>query len=284
MTAIADWVTTKADGVGLGPKASRVLEVLKTQPHLAAYASTADLASRAGVNVATVVRTAQALGFTGWPHLRLELRSRYLATLTASELLDEHSGSMADPMVSAFRQDMENLRITLGTVDFRAVHGVAQTISTARKTLVIGSGSFAAPGIQLAHVASGMGMDIQIDRHGGTQLGNAITHLGPSDGLVVFNLWWQPREIGAAVRLASARAVKICLVTDRPNSSIADLSTYVIVVASEGVSAFPSLTPSMAVVHAILAEVARIGGPSVTAALARADAAWASMDIFDESR
>jgi DNA-binding MurR/RpiR family transcriptional regulator len=66
VTAIQDWVARQSEGTDFGPAASRVVEILATQPHLASYATTADLAGRAGVNVATLVRTARLQGFSGW--------------------------------------------------------------------------------------------------------------------------------------------------------------------------------------------------------------------------
>lgn len=284
MTTIQAWMTEQAAGAALGPKALRVVEVIKTQPHLAAYASTAELASRAGVNVATVVRTAQGLGFTGWPQLRLELRSRYLATLSANQVLSEHADAVGDPVVDALRRDIENLETTARTVDSGAIRGLAAAIDGARKTMVIGSGSHAAPGLQLSYIAATMGHDIQLERHGGTQLASQLARLGAGDCLIVFSLWWQPREIVAAVRLAAEQKVTVGLVTDRQSSSLAERADHLVVVPSEGVSSFPSLTPTMAVVHAILAEVARLGGATVGSALKRTEMAWGRLSLFDETR
>lgn len=284
MTTIQEWATTLADAADLGPKAVRVVEVIKTQPHLAAYASTADMAARAGVNVATVVRAAQGLGYSGWPSLRLELRSRYLATLSANQVLSEHSGGANDPVTEALRRDIENLETTARTVDTDAIRAVAAAITGAGLTAVIGSGSFAGPGIQLAHIATTMGFNIVLERHGGTQLANLVSRLGPSDCLVVFNFWWQPREIASAVRLAHDNHVAICVITDRRSSTVAGLASHLVIVPSEGVSLFPSLTPAASVVHAVLAEVARLGGRATQAAVARTETAWARMDLFDENR
>ena len=284
MTAVQDWVSERAAEVALGPKALRVVEVIKAQPNLAAYASTADLASRAGVNVATVVRTAQGLGFAGWPQLRLELRSRYLASLSVNQVLREHAGVVGDPVVDALRRDVENLETTGRNVDTVAIRDLAGAIVAARRTLVVGSGSFAAPGLYLSYIAGTMGYDITLERHGGTQLASQITRLSQGDCLIIFNLWWQPREIVAAARLSREQGVTIGLITDRLSSALADCADHLIVVPSEGVSSFPSLTPTVAVVHALLSEAARLGGPAVETALKRTESAWSRLRIFDEKR
>ncbi|MGH1554141.1 hypothetical protein ACRAWF_25925 [Streptomyces sp. L7] len=73
---IEAWLTDRTRGT-LGPQAGRVVHVLARAPQFAGYSSAREVAERAGVNVSTVVRTAQQLGFDGWPQLREELRARF---------------------------------------------------------------------------------------------------------------------------------------------------------------------------------------------------------------
>ncbi len=227
----------------LGPATRRVIGMLVTQPHLASYASTADLAGRASVSVATVVRTARALGFSGRPELRLEILAR--------------------------------------TTDVAAIRATADAIHAAGRTLVIGSGSFAAPGIQLAHISQTMGRDVLLQTHFGTQLINSLNRLGPGDCLVTVNLWWLPREVLEVTRMASEREVVTCVITDQRSSALADAATHLVVIPSEGISSFPSLTPAMAVVHAILSELARIGGEKTLESIAKAEADWSRLALFN---
>jgi len=284
MTTIEEWVAARTGSVTLGPATRRVVEILVTQPQLASYASTAEMGSRARVNVATVVRTARMLGFSGWPELRLELRSRYLATLSANQVLAEHRGIASDPISAAIRCDIENLETLARTTDLAAVRAVAGAMHTARRTVVIGSGSFAAPGVQLAHIGQTMGRDVVLQNSFGTQLVNSLGRLRPGDCLVTVNLWWLPREVLEATRMAYEREITTCVVTDVRSSVVADVATHLVVVPSEGISSFPSLTPAMAVVHAVLAELAQLGGDETMRAMARAEADWSRMGLFTSSQ
>jgi DNA-binding MurR/RpiR family transcriptional regulator len=259
--AVEDWLDSLLDARRLGPQASRVIEVLRVQPHLAAYASGQQLAGRANVNVATVVRTAQGLGFSGWPELRLELRNRYLAALSsATQVLTEHAADASDPTANAIRRDLDNLQALSRTVDVEAIRAMAALIYHADHTVVTGSGSFAAPGLQLAHIAATMGLNVTLERNSGTQLANLIAQLGEGGVLVVFNLWWTPVAIRDAARLAAERGTPVCVVSDRRTSRLTEVATHTVLVPSEGSSFFASLTATTSVVHAMLAEVARIGG------------------------
>jgi DNA-binding MurR/RpiR family transcriptional regulator len=282
MPTIEDWIADRTRQAELGPATRRVVEILGTQPQLASYASTADLAKRARVNVATVVRTARMLGFSGWPELRLELRSRYLATLSANQVLAEHRGVVSDPITAAVRRDIDNLETLARTLDVAAVREAARAIHEAPRTLVIGSGSFAAPGLQLAHLAQTMGRDVILQQHFGTMLVNSVNRLRPGDCLVTVNLWWLPREILEATTMAYEREIGTCVLTDSRSTALAEVAQHLIVVPSEGISSFPSLTAAMAVVHAILVELARLGGEETTEAMARAEAGWARMGLFND--
>ena len=280
MTAIQEWVGRRVEGVGLGPAANRVVKILVTQPHLASYATTADLASRANVNVATVVRTARQLGFSGWPELRLELRSRYLASLSATEMLAEHVGTAGDPVTDAVRQDIENLQLLSRTLEVDVVRNMAGAIREARRTVVIGSGTFAAPGLHLAHAGTTMGLDVRLERHFGTQLANAVHHLGPEDCLVAINLWWLPRQVLQATGIASERGSTVCVLTDIRTSPLAEHADQMLVIPSEGASTFPSLTPAASVVHALLAEIVKLGGEESRQAILGAEETWSRMGLF----
>ncbi|ANS32133.1 RpiR family transcriptional regulator [Rhodococcus sp. SC4] len=278
---IQEWVTRCASGSPLGPATSRVVDILATQPSLASYASTADLAERAKVTDATVVRTARQLGFSGWPELRLELRSRYLATLSANQVLAEHRDGATNPVVDSIRRDIENLESLARALDHQAVHATAKAIHAAPRTLVIGSGSFAAPGLQLAHMAQTMGHDVQLDRHFGTHLVNSLNRLTPGDCLVTINLWWVAREVMEATTIAQEAGITTCVITDRRSSPLAEAATHLIVTPSEGVSFFPSLTPTMAIIHGLLAEIARLGGDETRTAFENTEAMWKRMRLFN---
>jgi transposase len=96
--SIEAWLAGRTTRGALGPQAERVAHVLVRAPQFASYASAREVAERAGVNVSTVVRTAQQLGFDGWPQLREELRARYLASVSSGELSASPAGVVSrDP-------------------------------------------------------------------------------------------------------------------------------------------------------------------------------------------
>ena len=261
----------------------KVLRALTSHAQAMSYASTAEAASLAGVNVATVVRAAQLLGFTGWPALRAEARSRYLSGLSASEVLSEHAASAESPAWAAVRGDLRNLQELSQMLDQDQIVRVARLIHDARTTVVLGSGSFAAPGMQLAHIAQTVGYDVRLHREGGTALLNATSRLDEGDCVVVFRLWRSPTEIMNAATVAADRGARVVIVTDQSSTDVLALADELVLVPSEGTSMFPSLTAPVTVVHAVLASLVALDEEHARGSSDRAEMLWTRFGLFPGS-
>lgn len=282
--ALPGWLASRLGSRRPAAGARRVLSVIATRPRQMSYASTSSAADAAEVNVATVVRTAQQLGFSGWPALRAEIRSRYLSGLSASEVLSEHSEYTGQgPAWSTLRRDLENMQDLARLLDEAQVQRVARTIHAARVTLVLGSGSFAAPGLQLAHLAQTIGHDVRLQQVGGTALFNAVSLLRPQDCLVVFQLWRTPHEILHAIELAAAAGVSVVLVSDQLPENVRDLADELVTMPSEGASMFPSLVAATTIVQAIVAALVACDPAAAAARSDDVERVWSRYGLFPDA-
>lgn len=277
---VQEWLLARLDDREPSPGALKVMRALSARPREMAYASTAEAAATSAVNVATVVRCAQLLGFSGWPTLRAEARSRYLAGLSASEVLSAHGAAADSPVWSTVRGDLRNLQELSQMLDEAQVDRVARLLHDARTTLVLGSGSFAAPGLQLAHLAQTVGYDVRLHREGGTSLINAATRLGAEDCLVVMRLWRSPLEIMNAATVAKRQGATVVVVADRAGRDVLDVADELVVVPSEGASMFPSVTASVTVVNAVMAALVALDEPRARRAYDGAEELWAEFELF----
>ncbi len=283
VSEVPPWVAARLGARAPGRGVQEVLRTLGSHPRQMSYASVQEAAGLAEVNPATVVRAAQLIGFTGWPQLRAEVRSRYLSLLSASEVLQEH-GEAQGAGESAVRQDLHNLR-DLGTLlDEDQLARVAAIIMAARTTLVLGSGSFAAPGLQLAHLTQTLGHDVRLERAGGTALLNAFAMLREGDALVIFHLWRTPGDLLQIAGLARDRGVRLVVVGDHARPGITALADEFVMVPSEGASMFPSLVPTVTVVQAVVAAIVAADPGAATRATDAADELWRDFGLFPRDK
>lgn len=275
------WVARRVGEREPGPGITRVLETLVTNLREASYASTSQLARLAGVNVATVVRAAQFLGFSGWPGLRAEARAHYLEGLSAAQTLDDRKlrGDTSD-VAAVVRRGIENLHELAGVLDPDAVRRAATHLVGGGVSVILGSGSFAAPGVVLSHLLQSLGHDVRLVVAGETAVLNAVTLLGPGDNLVVIDAWRTTRLHAAAMRQAHAAGATVIRFTDV--AEVGSTRYIPLQIVSEGVSMFQSFAPAVSAVEAVLAAVVDLDEQAAQRYYDEQEARWEEARVFGE--
>lgn len=268
------WLLSRSPAAGLTKKAAAVVEVLTTRPRLSSYSGVAEVAQLAEANVATVTRTAQALGFSGWPALQQELRARYLSSLSVTQVAAEHGNLSDDPAAASVRRDVHDINRLASSLDETVIKTIAHAIAGSRQTLVMASGSYAAAGLLLTHNVGLAGYQAQLHRDVSADFANSLAQCGPSDVLVAITFWRLYYSAVHAVDLAKRHGLTICVITDSATSPLSESADHVLVVPAEGVSFAASLTPAISVVQALCAELAVIQPQRTEQTVDRAETVW----------
>lgn len=277
--SLKGWIEAKIPARGLGSKSSAVIATILSQPARASYATVQDVASLAHVNVATVTRTAQSLGFQGWPRFQRELRARYLSHLSAAEVADQHA-DITSPASTSMRQDLDSLSVLSRQLDYSELDAVAAAMSRARRTLVLGDGSYGALALAMSHNARLAGYDVEAVTSGGSDVANRIAHLDASDVVVVISFWRIYETAMIASEAARAKGAQLFVITDAATPILEEAADRVIVVPAEGVSFFPSMTSGLATVQAIVAQLAAMDPARTRKNIAAAEAQWQRFSIL----
>jgi len=258
----------------------QVVGILRSQPRLASYGSVSDIAAAAASNASTVTRTAQTLGFKGWADFQFELRSRFLASLSAVEVAAEHNGHISSPAQAAVSTDRANLVHFERTLDADAIHQIAKAIASARQTFIVAAGSYAIPGKALEHNAIIAGYNVRLLDADVAALTNAIARLGAEDLVIAISLWRVYDSTIRAVDIAHNIGAPIVSITDSASSPVAVHAQHRIVVPTEGAGFFPSLTGAVAAVQAIAVELASLDRERSNQNIAASERTWDQMRIM----
>ncbi|PZG20244.1 MurR/RpiR family transcriptional regulator [Nonomuraea aridisoli] len=274
-----DWLRERLPERGLRGKAAVVVELLLSQPRRASFASAGELAQVAGVNVATVTRTAQALGFAGWPALQLELRARYLSSLSAGQVAAEHRGT-GSPSSRSLRRDLDSLALLNRRMDERVLLTIAQAVAAARRTVIVADGSYAAVGLALAHNARLAGYPVAAVTSGDAELANTVSTVAAGDVLIAISFWRLYESTVLAANEAGSRGARVFAITDAASPALANAAEEVVLVPAEGEAFFPSLTAGMAVAQALVAQLAAVDPARTGASIEAAEAMWAKFGLL----
>lgn len=278
---IEDWLRGLEETGRLSQGGHAVVQAAVQDPKFASYASAAQIAGLAQVNVATVTRTAQAVGFAGWPDWRQEIRTRYLGNLSAPELASIHEEEAKDehPFDRALSRNIEQLAALRRRADRRAVSELAKHLAAARRRLVIGSGSFETMARILAHHATLCGYRSELATDG-VGIANAMGDIGRGDVVVVVTFWRLYNSAIRAAQRAQARGAWVCVITDANVEPLSRHADLLIVAPAESSSFFPTVVPGLSVIEGAMAELAMIDPERSTKAIADFETEWQSEDLL----
>lgn len=279
-STLTEWLDSRLQGRKLAARQLQVVGILRSQPRLASYGSVSDIAAAAASNASTVTRTAQTLGFKGWADFQFELRSRFLASLSAVEVAAEHNGHISSPAQAAVSTDRANLAHFERTLDADALHEIAKAIAGARQTFIVAAGSYAIPGKALEHNAIIAGYNVRLLDADVAALTNAIARLGADDLVIAISLWRVYDSTVRAVDIARNIGATIVSITDSAGSPVAVGAQHKIVVPTEGAGFFPSLTGAVAAVQAIAVELASLDRERSNQNIAASERTWDQMRIM----
>lgn len=269
------------DTGGLSKSQQRVVDTLRRHPSLIPFADTAEVARHAEVNNSTVVRTAQSLGYRGWPDLQRELRARYLTMISSEQTLIEH-GSSQSPLHRAIEHDLSNLRQTSDLNSQEDADATIATLAAARRIFVLGMGSFAGPASMFAHLGRIIGYDITHEGRGGVHLASTLAALSDEDVLVNIALWRTQRQLQAASESAKRSGAAVVAITDIRNGPTASVADRTLIVPSEGISFFQSITATTSIVYGLLAGMEAAHPERSRDALRRTQKLWNDLDIYSD--
>lgn len=273
VSGVADWVHHLARPRKLSKKIEMVLRSLEVHPRLASYGTVREVAQKADVSVSTITRTAQALGFTGWPQFQEELRAVYISSLSAAEIIQHRRHGQERPSYAWLRRDFDNMASFLRTVDTDKLTRVAQAIAGARRTFVIGTGSYNGVGQILAHSATLYDHDVRLLTEAG-EISNTIAHLKEGDLVITINFWRVYRLTAAVVEACHEKGIPMIMLGENLTREIEERCLETIKIPSEAIGFSPSLTVVLSVVHAIVAELQAIDPDRSSRMVEEAEREW----------
>lgn len=254
----------------LSPQLRRAALYLIERPDEIAFTSMRQLAERADVQPATMVRLAQAIGFDGYETLREPFRdalrqqptgfgqrARNLLARTGRRSGGRALSQLASEMVSA---DRENISLSLEAIGSDELADAARALSRARRIYLVGQRSLF-PAAFYVHYACSMFRDdlILLDGHGGT-FADGLRGISEDDAMLVFS--FEPYARGAvdAAEYGASHGATIVAITDSLVSPLAALTRHLLLVGTDTPALFKSVVPAMTIAQVLVAQILAQGG------------------------
>jgi DNA-binding MurR/RpiR family transcriptional regulator len=202
----------------LSPTEQRVARFFGEHREEAVFVSALEIAQQLGTSDATVVRTAQRLGYTGLPELKRELfealRTRATPALRLGRRLEQLGDEPAAILDHVLSWHIDLIEAARRTVQADAFARAIQIVHVADRVLTFGTG----PSASLAEY-----MTIKLARFGrqaaaitatGMGLADALLNMRRGDALVVMDYGRLSREADVTLKRATDVRAPVILLTD----------------------------------------------------------------------
>lgn len=248
------------------PKTQRVLarHVLRNYQSVA-FATITELARQTGVSEASVVRFANALGYSGYPALQKEIRRIVRADLKGTDRL--RLADPADtPLARTIAKERENIAALEESHDPAAFAEAVAILSGAREILVAGARSTASLAAQLWFALDKLRLPATRLDATSSEATDRVARLGADGCLVAIGFPRYLRALVSLLALAKDRGARTIVVTDSPFSALrGDVGLYA---PAESASFVAFHAAPMILINALIDAIARATPDRAAEALA----------------
>jgi len=272
-------VRTVADlfhGARLTPTQRRIAHCLVEHAAKAAYLSAAEVAELAGVSQPSVTRFAMAVGYSGYPALRRELRG--VAGGDAAELTGERNAMQA--AVRAEADHLVRLHDQLARLD--DVQRAAELLVASRPLPVFGLRAAAPLAGYFGYFAAKVHPDVRVLDGGGTGLLDRLdqARAAGASAMLAVVLPRYPRESLEVIREAAGAGLAVVVITDSAVSPAAEAADVVLPAAVGTQLVFDLHTGPMAMAMVLLQAMCDASSEPVQRRLEEFEATAARRHIF----
>jgi DNA-binding MurR/RpiR family transcriptional regulator len=214
---------------GLRPSDAKVMRLVLTDSAFVQAATTNEVAERAGVSPATVVRAARAAGFDGFGELKRAL-VRDLALRPGAAPPDELTveSTVDDITELVLSSHASSIGATRATVDPSALRHAVDLLTPAESIVVFGVGTSAAPAADAAYRWTAIGCRVSAPHDARTARLQARL-LTPNSALVAISHSGRSEETLSVVDAARQAGAGVVAITSFASSPLAGRATALLV-------------------------------------------------------
>lgn len=243
IVSVSDVETRMRTAYGsLSKSQQQVTEFLLTHGIDVVYLSAARIAKLVQVNRSTVVRTAQALGYAGFPDMQAALQAHFLSRLSSIERFQYGSRQLIEEMHEpredgdsvlhrVIRTEIEHIETLLQSITTENFEQIVDMLATARRIYVVGLRASTPLAMHLAIPLRLIRPNCTIISYNSADgLVDQLEALGEGDVLFAITYSRYARDTINVMDYARTVGAKIVVLTDNPISPAATRADRVFVV------------------------------------------------------
>ena len=236
-----------------------------------------------GVSEATLIRLAQALGFSGFPEFKKELQSlvrQRLTTVARLEHTVEQLHGEEHVLTKVFQQDIENLTHTLKDIHSDVFTKVVDAISKAPRITIIGLRTSYSLAIFLGLVLRYLEKEVTVLSPDHGEFWDHVAAWRRNDLIIGISFPRDSRMTIEAVQHAKTNGIMCIGITDHALAPLAHYCSLVLTARCTIDSYIESYTAPLSLINAIATALSVRNPKQTLQSLKKFEAIWQEKDIY----
>lgn len=246
--ALASLIQARYDDLPRSQKA--LARLVLADPSLVCTCTTLELAARAGVSNATVVRFASGLGFSGYAELQKLSRKMLLADRYIRET--PHTGPMAHSLGAILERQKQQMKHAFSRISQDDFDRLTEAIASARRIYIAGVRAVYAPASFLARMLNLFFRNTTFLPMFGESAYEELFTGDENDLFICFSVIRYSQYSLTLTELAAQRNIPVVVITDNALSPAARLASITMEVSLERSTIISSVLGLTALVEALL--------------------------------
>lgn len=217
------------------------------------FFSVHEIADKTGASVASIVRFAQRIGYSGYSDLREAIAFSLQSHLTKKDTfpLVRQSSKDEDILTSVANIDVMNINETLNELDRDLFNHSVKLMIQSNRVFTAGLGISYLLAEILAYQLTQVGIDATVLKHTYSVFEEQILYLKKNDVLVTFSFPPYSIETIDAAKAANKKGIKVISITNKPSSPVTFYSEAVLIVKSENMLFTNSFAAISVIINAL---------------------------------
>lgn len=249
-----------------------------------AFMTACKLGEAVGVSESTVVRFANALGYSGYPKLQdalQEVIKNKLTTVQRVDMVKEFNDDSAI-LKKIVKSDMDNIKDTLEEIDEKAFEEAANRILKAKRIYIVGMRSSFTIAQYLGFYLGIILDSVHVIR---TDMGDAfeqVVKINEDDVLIAVSFPRYSKKSYQIVSYAKEKGAHIVSLTDSPFAPVASFTDNLLLVKSNMASFVDSLVPALSIANALIVSVGMKEKEDIKQHFDDLEAIWEKYSVYDK--
>ena len=249
-----------------------------------AFMTACKLGEAVGVSESTVVRFANALGYSGYPKLQdalQEVIKNKLTTVQRVDMVKEFNDDSAI-LKKIVKSDMDNIKDTLEEIDEKAFEEAANRILKAKRIYIVGMRSSFTIAQYLGFYLGIILDSVHVIR---TDMGDAfeqVVKINEDDVLIAISFPRYSKKSYQIVSYAKEKGAHIVSLTDSPFAPVASFTDNLLLVKSNMVSFVDSLVPALSIANTLIVSVGMKEKEDIKQHFDDLEAIWEKYSVYDK--